>query len=164
MSGAQAVGRPAQVVTAVPSDRRTVAFWGPANGSYPGAARKEMILEKNYPGDAIWERLALECGPISDSRGLDDATLAAAIRERRVVRIDNTSDGYAGRYLWMTVVSDPAVDLAQLRCGGAHLSWWWTVVFARPLAVADEELRILGNRVAGVSWERFGEVPHLPTK
>lgn len=118
-----------------------------------------MSERRAFPGDAIWERLARECGPLSDVGHFDDVALATAIRERRVLRLFNWGDGYAGWNIEITLIDDPAVHLAGLRQRRLdHLRWAQTVVFARPLAIDAKELRMLND----VSWERLSEMPHLP--
>lgn len=121
-----------------------------------------MRSNPGYPGDEIWERLTCESGPITDARRLDDKTLAAAIRERRALQLHWQGDGYAGKYIWLTLLDDPELSLVTIRYGGRHLRRWWTVVFARPLRLDAAERQRLDNPLGGVSWESFSEMPHLP--
>lgn len=123
-----------------------------------------MSYRREFPGDAIWERLARECGPISDVDRFDDAELAAAISERRVMRLYNLGDGYAGWYIWISLIDNPEVDLAELRQRRLdHLYLSRTVIFTRPLDIRDREIQVLENRLGVVSWDHFSEMPHLPT-
>ncbi|NJN18003.1 MAG: hypothetical protein HC822_17895 [Oscillochloris sp.] len=120
-----------------------------------------MSGRQEYLGEQIWERLVQTSGPLTDARQYDDAALRAAIGELRVVCLEWASDGYAGKYIWLTVIAGSDHDLATIRYGVAHGRRWQTVVFARPLQLSDAERAALADWSA-FSWEHLAEIPDLP--
>ena len=99
-----------------------------------------------------WASLRERFGDPIDASRLPDEERAQAIRERRALRIQRSSDGFGTTnwfISWMTI--EPAGD-------GDRWLQFIDVVFKRPAVVTDEEL----NALKADDWGGWDQIPALP--